>query len=231
MCLGKWHSTDSYIQECEDWMLGVSIEQSTIRIHNISICVQFSSLYISYVVLIQLNTRGLELEMREPLHWLMQEWSTTSKHWSKELFGLHMTMEIVITSVWWWWWWWGQCGLEYGSCYPSMDKSSSEGKSKQLFLNVILREPSLNVRTSRSNVLDNSPRDKILLFGASSVAWFRWWGAIEPKFIHRSIAWHCWTSGAARNPLCIIGMPTRHTLRIPRRARFQSNSPALYNPW
>ena len=84
---------------------------------------------------------------------------------------------------------------------------------------------------TRSNVLDNSPRDKILLFGASSVAWFRWWGAIEPKFIHRSIAWHCWTSGAARNPLCIKGMPTRHTLRIPRRARFQSNSPALYNPW
>ena len=78
-------------------------------------------------------------------------------------------------------------------------------------------------------MLDNSSCDKILLFSASSVAWFRWWGAIEPKFIHRSIAWHCWTSGAARNPLCIKGMPTRHKLRIQRRARFLSNFSALYN--
>ena len=74
-------------------------------------------------------------------------------------------------------------------------------------------------------MLDNSPRDKILLFSVSSVAWLCWWGAIEPKFIHRSIAWHCWTSSAVCNPLCIKGMLTRHTLRIPRRTRFLSNFP------
>ena len=61
----------SYIQECEDWMLDVSIEQNTVLIHTVCICVQFSSLYIPYVVSIGLITSGLELGMREPPHWLM----------------------------------------------------------------------------------------------------------------------------------------------------------------
>ena len=52
-------------------MLDVSIEQSTVKIHTVCICVQFSSLYIPYVVSIGLITSGLELEMREPQHWLM----------------------------------------------------------------------------------------------------------------------------------------------------------------
>ena len=60
----------SYIQE---WMLDVSIEQNTVLVHNSSSVFQFSSLYIPYLVSIQQNTSGLELEMKEPLQWLMRE--------------------------------------------------------------------------------------------------------------------------------------------------------------
>ena len=60
----------SYIQDYEHWMLDVTIEQSTVIIHTICICVSIF-LYIPYLVLIGLNTSGLELVMREPPHWLM----------------------------------------------------------------------------------------------------------------------------------------------------------------
>ena len=60
----------NYIQECEDWMLDVSLEQSTVIIHTICICVQFFfPIYIPYLVSIGLITSGLELGMKEPPHW------------------------------------------------------------------------------------------------------------------------------------------------------------------
>ena len=43
-----------------------------------------------------INTSGLKLEMRKPLHCLMKEWLGTSKNWSKENLKL-VLIGIVVT--------------------------------------------------------------------------------------------------------------------------------------
>ena len=63
--------------------------------------------YVSYLALIGLFTNGLELGIKEPLHWLIREWSRTSKHWSKDtlkpqqenLFNVDLTEVCLITYI------------------------------------------------------------------------------------------------------------------------------------
>ena len=50
-------------------MLDVPLEQSTVIIHTVCICVLV--FYIPFLVSIGLTTNGLEFGMREPPHWPM----------------------------------------------------------------------------------------------------------------------------------------------------------------
>ena len=73
-------TTTTYIQECGCWMVD---EWSTVILCAAYLC--YILLPVVYIVLNGKRSSGEILGMRELLHWLIRECSTTSRHWGKYL--------------------------------------------------------------------------------------------------------------------------------------------------